>query len=150
MDFTTKAEFLGIWQNAKLYTEKVAAAMPQQHYTKRPTQDMRTFAEILEHIGEVIQYIASYAVKIPIERYGGASYDKPALIDFVKLAYDNIAEAVGRLDDTDFEKTVSFWAGESSVRKILNFTNDHSTHHRGQLTIYLRLQGIKPPSYIGW
>jgi len=28
--------------------------------------------------------------------------------------------------------------------------NDHQTHHRGQLVVYLRLNGIKPPAYIGW
>jgi hypothetical protein len=26
----------------------------------------------------------------------------------------------------------------------------HQTHHRGQLVVYLRLKGIKPPQYRGW
>ncbi|MEM6517680.1 MAG: DinB family protein, partial [Bacteroidota bacterium] len=40
--------------------------------------------------------------------------------------------------------------GQASVFKIMNFTIDHVTHHRGQATIYLRMNGIKPPDYIGW
>jgi len=24
------------------------------------------------------------------------------------------------------------------------------THHRGQLVVYLRLNGILPPNYVGW
>ena len=27
----------------------------------------------------------------------------------------------------------------------MNKTFEHQTHHRGQATIYIRLQGIKPP-----
>lgn len=28
--------------------------------------------------------------------------------------------------------------------------DNHLAHHRGQMIIYLRLQGIKPPAYTGW
>jgi uncharacterized damage-inducible protein DinB len=28
--------------------------------------------------------------------------------------------------------------------------HDHHTHHRGQIIVYLRLNGLKPPKYVGW
>ncbi len=34
--------------------------------------------------------------------------------------------------------------------QINNPMQDHQTHHRAQLLNYLRLNGIKPPAYIGW
>jgi uncharacterized damage-inducible protein DinB len=34
--------------------------------------------------------------------------------------------------------------------QILNLLNDHQTHHRAQLIVYLRINGIKPPDYVGW
>jgi len=145
-----KAEFLATWRNAKNYTEKVAAALPQSYFTKRPNQDMRTFAEILQHIGEAIQYDASFCLTIKVLRYSGATYDKEAIINFVKSAYESIEIAVEKMDEEDFRVQKSIWTGDFSIGKILLYTNDHATHHRGQLTMYLRLFGVKPPSYIGW
>jgi uncharacterized damage-inducible protein DinB len=34
--------------------------------------------------------------------------------------------------------------------QIINLINDHQTHHRAQLLVYLRLKGVKPPEYVGW
>lgn len=35
-------------------------------------------------------------------------------------------------------------------RQILLLLHDHQTHHIGQVIVYLRLKGIKPPAYVGW
>ena len=34
--------------------------------------------------------------------------------------------------------------------QLLNLIQDHQTHHRAQLLVYARLNGIKPPPYKGW
>ncbi len=43
------------------------------------------------------------------------------------------------------------WSG-TQLNKIqfLNLIEDHQTHHRAELLVYLRLNNIKPPEYIGW
>ncbi|NJL74904.1 MAG: hypothetical protein HC892_07620 [Saprospiraceae bacterium] len=28
--------------------------------------------------------------------------------------------------------------------------NDHLTHHRAQMIVYLRLKDVQPPKYVGW
>nr|NIM13383.1 DinB family protein [Candidatus Aminicenantes bacterium]NIM80034.1 DinB family protein [Candidatus Aminicenantes bacterium]NIO82289.1 DinB family protein [Candidatus Aminicenantes bacterium]NIQ68157.1 DinB family protein [Candidatus Aminicenantes bacterium] len=42
--------------------------------------------------------------------------------------------------------------GELKLSKSQTFMTirDHVAHHRGQMVIYLRLKGIKPPQYVGW
>ncbi len=35
-------------------------------------------------------------------------------------------------------------------RQIINLMNDHLTHHRAQAIVYLRLNGVMPPKYVGW
>ena len=39
--------------------------------------------------------------------------------------------------------------GENAIAKwkLILFGMDHVTHHRGQMVVYLRLNGIKPPQY---
>ncbi|MGK0251702.1 MAG: putative damage-inducible protein DinB, partial [Gammaproteobacteria bacterium] len=46
--------------------------------------------------------------------------------------------------------TVEFFAGPKSRMQILNLLQDHVTHHRGQLIVYLNLNSIEPPQYSGW
>ena len=37
-----------------------------------------------------------------------------------------------------------------SKESFLLTMDNHLAHHRGQLIVYLRLMGLKPPSYVGW
>ena len=43
-----------------------------------------------------------------------------------------------------------FFAGPKSKFQILNLLEDHVTHHRGQLIVYLNFKNSIPPSFIGW
>ena len=40
--------------------------------------------------------------------------------------------------------------GGQSVYQFLNLIQDHQAHHVGQIIVYLRLNTIEPPKYIGW
>jgi uncharacterized damage-inducible protein DinB len=59
-------------------------------------------------------------------------------------------DIVKELKPEDLEQRVDFFAGNFTKRQILNLMDDHVTHHRGELIVYLRLNGIKPPPYRGW
>ena len=49
------------------------------------------------------------------------------------------------------EEEVDFFTTQVRNKgQILTLLNDHHTHHRGELLVYLRLQNIKPPRYQGW
>jgi uncharacterized damage-inducible protein DinB len=54
------------------------------------------------------------------------------------------------MDKDDLSTQVDFFAGPKTKLQILNIIQDHVTHHRGQLIVYLNLKGIKPPEYVGW
>ncbi|MEM8908729.1 MAG: DinB family protein [Bacteroidota bacterium] len=146
-----KTEFLSRWDHAQDYSVQVAEAMPASEYHFRPTRNVRSFAEILIHIGTAIPYLASQGLpSVKLISYQGTLRDKAAIIAFLRHAYKNVRQVVETTESKVFEQSVRFWAGKASIRKILNLANDHVTHHRGQATIYLRLQEIQPPAYIGW
>ena len=52
--------------------------------------------------------------------------------------------------DEELKEIVDFFAGPKSNLQILNLLQDHVTHHRGQLIVYLNLNEIEPPKYSGW
>jgi len=61
-----------------------------------------------------------------------------------------MAKCVQALKEENLDEKVDFFAGEKNKLQILNLLQDHVTHHRGQLAVYLNLKGIKPPAYTGW
>ena len=65
-------------------------------------------------------------------------------------SFDKVTERILNTSEEDFLTTVEFFAGEKSKLQILNLLQDHVTHHRGQLIVYLNLKKIEPPSYVGW
>jgi uncharacterized damage-inducible protein DinB len=48
----------------------------------------------------------------------------------------------------DFERPVSFMGREMAVRDLLLSLIAHEAHHKGQMFVYARIQGVEPPFYI--
>ena len=55
-----------------------------------------------------------------------------------------------KMEEKELAEKVNFFAGNLTRWQIFELMHDHHTHHRGQLIVYLRLNAIKPPKYIGW
>ncbi|MFK7950340.1 MAG: hypothetical protein AB8G11_22315 [Saprospiraceae bacterium] len=51
--------------------------------------------------------------------------------------------------DTNFHRLHRFYFQVYTYSNLITL-NSNLVHHRGQLTIYLRLKNVKPPRYIGW
>ncbi len=145
-------DFQKKWSNSMDYTVEVAQAMPADRYDYQPTEDQMNFKNQLIHIMSNInwlttEYLNGKSVDFDLK---SSDYSKEQLIEMLKSAYGNAARAVSRLNEENLEEQVEFFAGPKSKRQIVSLLNDHSTHHRGQLIVYLRLNGIKPPGYRGW
>lgn len=57
---------------------------------------------------------------------------------------------VQKANETDLTTKVDFFARPKTKLQILNLMQDHVTHHRAQILVYLNLNEIKPPKYVGW
>ena len=140
------------WENAKSYTLKMAELMPEEFYDFKPTPDVMSFKEQLLHIAQNIQWLStSYLLsgkKAP--KKDSAFATKATVIKKLSDAYDIGLLAHQRLSAEQLDEVVSFFAGPMTKRKILLLLHDHQTHHVGQIIVYLRLKGIKPPAYVGW
>jgi uncharacterized damage-inducible protein DinB len=79
-----------------------------------------------------------------------ADYTKSEVIAILQEGFANVAAALENLKPEQLEEPVKFFAGPMNKRQIMTLLNDHHTHHRGQIIVYLRLKGVKPPRYVGW
>ena len=140
------------WQNARDYTMELAEAMPEDDYGFAPTEDQMPFQAQLLHIVSNMNWLSSaylggqklnYDLKAP-------GYSKTEVLAILAEGFELAAAAIAALQPSQLEEPVEFFAGPMSKRQILTLMNDHLTHHRGQLAVYLRLQGVKPPRYRGW
>ncbi|WP_133177801.1 DinB family protein [Chitinophaga parva] len=127
-----KNALLPTLENARKYTLEVAEAMPAEQYHFKPANGIWSFAELLHHIGYGIFWWEENFMRQQEGEWAppAATTTKKATIAYLKQAFDHLENSPGE-NEQGFHATI-----------------DHITHHRGQATIYLRCQGIEPPTYI--
>ena len=75
---------------------------------------------------------------------------KEEIINQLTASFDNVAEIIKKVTLEELSTEVEFFAGPKSKLQILNLMQDHVTHHRGQIIVYLNLNNMIPPKYSGW
>jgi len=152
---TPKEAFLEKWTRSKDYLIQVAEAMPEDNFTFKPTEREMDFGSQLLHIRSNMLWLGNtYFTDLPYEKQSLNNSNSPsgkaAIIDALKVSFDSVYEFVAAATEEDLKGTVAFFAGPKSRIQILNLLQDHVTHHRGQLVVYLNLNSIEPPQYSGW
>ncbi len=137
-----------------------AEKMPAEFYSYRPTTDVRTFGEIVAHIADAQFIFCSSARREPnpngenlqsgavaqtIEKSG--KHGKDDLVAALKKSF-SYCDPVFAADapDANWSDTVKLNTADrpKSVPVILALI--HLWEHYGNITTYLRLKGIVPPS----
>ena len=144
--------FLLKWENSKNYLIEMAELMPEENYNYKPTEREMSFQEQLLHIrGNMVWLSEKYFVA---ENYVKSEKIDPKtkteIITAMNIAFDKVTNIIKNVSPDVLPSEVDFFAGKKSKLQILNLLQDHVTHHRGQLIVYLNLNEIKPPKYSGW
>jgi uncharacterized damage-inducible protein DinB len=148
----SKEAFLEKWNNSRDYTLAIAELMPTELYGFKPTERQLSFKEQLLHIKDNMDWLsATYFAANHYKRAPAAiEISKEDIIKLLTEAFNASAALVKKTSTEELEETVDFFAGPKSKLQILNLLQDHATHHRGQLIVYLNLKNITPPKYVGW
>jgi uncharacterized damage-inducible protein DinB len=152
-----KQQLVKDWTRAKAYTHEYLDAMPADKYGFRPVDSIRSFAQQMLHLASANVYFAHIAtgVKFPfdaknIEKSPGAS-SKDSVVYYVNTSYDVMIDAIKNMDASKLGEIVTQGSPGGNNRSEMRITwfmkaFEHQTHHRGQCTVYIRLQGIRPPA----
>ena len=141
------------WQNASAYTLELTKAMPFENYDFRPVEDERMFSEQLRHIGENMVWLAGTYLgdrKFEHTLLEKKVHTPEETVELLKASLLFAQRILEHLSPDSLNVVCDFFAGPMTRRQIINLMHDHHTHHRGQLIVYLKLKGIKPPKYRGW
>jgi hypothetical protein len=142
-----------------------AEAMPADKYGFRPAAGMfkgehpeygpaevRTFGEIVKHVAcSNFAFEAEMDRKTPPERcdLGGPSPAKTRseLLVYLRDSFAAIKKSIGAIDARNmFDPIEGPYAGPTTRLRLAGVVIWHASDHYGQMTIYLRLNGIVPPA----
>jgi uncharacterized damage-inducible protein DinB len=140
-------------KHAKEYTLHVATLMPAEKYSYKPSLEEMDFGRQLLHIADNLCWLSSTYLTVnknPLTEADTKATLPEDIIAVVAKAYDFAIDACKNFDTKSLAEPVKFFAGPINKLQIINLVQDHQTHHRAQLLVYLRLNGIKPPKYVGW
>ena len=147
-------EILEEFRQSRAYTIECATAMPEEKYHFRPVPEVRSFGQQLVHIAEANGSIMEWHVegkKNPSWPYSGDGKErvssKAEVIAQLNASYDYVQKGLSGMTDDLLRDRIKTKDGEFSKQWGLHLILDHATHHRGQVVVYLRLNGIKPPEY---
>jgi uncharacterized damage-inducible protein DinB len=125
-----------------------AQAMPADKYNYRPTRAQMTFAELIAHIEHDNRTTCSSfsGVKPAAEPNVSPSDSKEKLVAALQRSLTFCNSALARLSDANLGDPVS-WYGDKTTRATaaIGLLTDWADHY-GQQAIYLRLNGLLPPT----
>ena len=149
---TPKIAFLEKWENSKSYLIAIAEKMPEENYDFKPTERQMSFKEQLIHINENMEWLSTtYFTNNEYKKEKKELLEtKKETILALENTFDVVLEIITNTPEEELNEPVDFFAGTKSKLQILNLLQDHVTHHRGQLIVYLNLNEIYPPKYSGW
>lgn len=141
-------ELMVKWKNNKEYCIEMIEAMPEEEFNFIPAEDMMTFREQLAHIVTTLHWQMD---KLGFDNHPEfTSNSKEEIISSYNNLFDYLISELEAMDQAALKDSVEVFYGESSIQRLLNLMDNHIAHHRGQMIVYLRLKGIKPPKYRGW
>ena len=149
-----KAQLIQDWERAKAYTKAYLEAMPADKYSFRAVDSIRSFSELMLHLAQGNINLSSNG--FGKERLFGTrlleksptAQGKDSVMYFVMASYDYCIDGMKNMDPSRMDEVVkSSRANLSATRRgWIMKAFEHQTHERGQCTIYIRLQGIRPPA----
>jgi hypothetical protein len=154
---TIKETLVKHWKVTTDFTIAVANAMPKEGYNFKPVPEELSFGQLMIQIGSA--NINACALASGMERPAvpeklTAAYkdekidvDKESAVSFLTDTFAFCNKAVAAVTPEKLDAMVG-----TGTRKMTGFEwlwsyFTHTAHHRGQAEVYLRIKGIKPPTY---
>jgi uncharacterized damage-inducible protein DinB len=141
-------DFEKTWQYEAEGTLKVFNAMDNSVLTKKLHPNVRSMSVLAWHITTTLYEMMNLAGLHlePILFPGDEPDSKQFILDsYKKLSDDVIKQVKEHWSDKQLDDKVDMYGEKWTKGQVLSILIDHQAHHRGQLTILLRMTGSKVP-----
>ena len=145
---TASAGVKRAWDGIKRNVSEAAEKMPEANYSFKPTPDVRSFGELVGHVAASQHSVCARVKGDPPPDL--RNHEKlTAKADLVKVLQDSIAacDAVyGAATDESLVKLMKVGQNEIAPVSALWGNISHSNEHYGNMSTYMRLKSLVPPS----
>lgn len=140
-------------QTLARYTQNMPGAadlMPAEKFGFKPTPAQLSFGDIIAHEAESNETLCGAiagGAQTPSESAAGAAAPKADLVARLKKSFDYCGTVIAQLKEPTLGDSVPFFGGRkvTRARAIIALAQDWSDHY-AQASMYLRLNGVLPPS----
>jgi len=135
---------------ARMKTILVSSAekMPEENYSFKPTESVRSYGQIVGHIADA-QYnfcAMSLGETNPGLKIEETKTSKADLVAALKGALAYCDKAYDTMTDVSGLQTVKMFGMDMPKFGVLNINNAHDMEHYGNLVTYMRLKNVVPPT----
>jgi DinB superfamily len=125
-----------------------AEAMPPEKYSFKPTPEMNTYAHLVMHSAQANYNLCSKISGAAAPEVILADTDpKDKLVAALKSSFDFCTTALANADDSKLGIAVTLGPNrQSNGAGVMILLSDEWFDHYGTQAVYLRLNGILPPS----
>jgi uncharacterized damage-inducible protein DinB len=155
----TREGLLAEFDHEMAATRRLFACVPDGRLGWKPHERSRSIAALGAHIAEVTRWSEPILEleRFDVENAPAPPLEPATLAELMSLFADSIAGARSRLgrNDVELNATWSLLQGGQELFSLpraaafRTFVLGHVVHHRGQLSVYLRLNDIPVPPIYG-
>jgi uncharacterized damage-inducible protein DinB len=140
-------------------TRRVLERVPEKHLSWKPHAKSMSLGQLALHVAQSPGEIAGWALKDTFEFSGDMSQAEAKSLGEILQTHDasvsRAKQVLGQLGDAGL---MGMWQGVAGGSKLMEMPKvglfrvivlNHTYHHRGQLSVYLRLLDTPVPSIYG-
>lgn len=150
---------LGDLEHEIATTRRVLERVPEEHLGWKPHAKSFSLAQLATHLTQIPHWITITLIQDELDAAAAPRIEPPAThAELMRRFDDHVAEARAALqsaDESTFRKNWTLRAGDHVILTmprlavLRGFCLSHMIHHRGQLSVYLRLLDVPVPSIYG-
>ena len=154
-----KTALIGELQQEAAATRKILSRVPAEKFDWQPHEKSMTMKNLAAHVANMFSWVAPTLETDELDFAKGFEEPTPANTEELLALFDeNVALATAGLQRADDEIFMQNWTlrnGEEvyftmpKIQVLRGMVFNHIVHHRGQLSVYLRMNDIAVPGVYG-
>lgn len=157
---TIANNFIDELKRESAVTRKLLERIPEEKFSWKPHDKSMTMGRLASHIAEMIGWVKKILTKnelnLDANRY--MPFEPKSNKELLEFFDKNLDSAVESLSEATDQEITKQWTLKRADKVLLSMPRDqvlrsiilnHIIHHRGQLSVYLRLNDIPVPSIYG-
>ncbi len=150
--YRTIADFIADWKAEEQSTLKIFSGISDEKITVKVAGNIRSLGQLAWHI---TQTLTEMPHKAGIVKEDSLEQEPlPVTFDVIASQYKKYSKKlVQSLEktwkDNDLNKVIELYGEKWEKGRVLSALITHQIHHRAQMTVLMRLQGMKVPGLYG-